>query len=209
MYIYIHIVICRLHTWGSLSNMPAVWIHSQPTILRSTSVSKSNPSVIDGVDVSFSFGNSTLLSVNSTLVGRFGARRPSSTSVAVAAISFLHISRAHTVVRTRPIGRNARRRTRRITHKSLAFVTHTRRKTIINPINRQKSGGRRKPYGRSTFGLRQVTANVSTRQVIYGQRTLISEKLRQNGRVASSTSSIFFTNRNLIFNNYNTISNDK
>jgi len=81
-------------TWGSLSRMPAVWIHSQPTILRSTSVSKSNPSIIDGVDVSFSLGNSTLLSVNNTLVGccNIGREWWTSVAVVVAAVSILHIT---------------------------------------------------------------------------------------------------------------------
>lgn len=89
-------------TWGNLSSMPAVWIHSQPTILRSTSVSKSNPSIIDGVDVSFSLGNNTFLNVNSTLVGCFKIWRSwliSVTAVVVVvvavAISILHITRAY------------------------------------------------------------------------------------------------------------------
>ncbi|KAE9525945.1 hypothetical protein AGLY_013994 [Aphis glycines] len=60
----------------------------------STSVSKSNPSIIDGVDVSFSLGNSTLLSVNSTLVGCFNTWRSwfTSAAVVVAAVSILHIT---------------------------------------------------------------------------------------------------------------------
>lgn len=82
--------------------MPAVWIHSQPTILRSTSVSKSNPSIIDGVDVSFSLGNRTLLNVNSTLVGCFKIWRSWLTSVevvVVAAVSILHITHTYTINR--------------------------------------------------------------------------------------------------------------
>lgn len=82
-------------TCGNLSSMPAVWIHSQPTILRSTSVSKSSPSIMDGVDVSFSLGSNTLLNVNSTLVGCFRMWRSWFTSVAAfVAVSILHITRA-------------------------------------------------------------------------------------------------------------------
>lgn len=122
--------------------MPAVWIHSQPTILRSTSVSKSKPSIIDGVDVSFSLGNSTLLSVNSTLVGCFKIWRSWSVTVAVvvvddAAVSILHITRAHTKLTANVFRLMVRVTRRRLWTTNIQYRDHKRIPTVVSNAENQ------------------------------------------------------------------------
>lgn len=48
-------------TWGNFSNIPAVCINSHPKILKSVSVSESNPSNFDGVGFNFSSGKRQLV----------------------------------------------------------------------------------------------------------------------------------------------------